>query len=134
MKFFQVVGGVIEIVETDNSFGFPVSGNRTGDIFLKIDKIDTRGNRVTQQHQPLFLALLPTSAILATAAGYDHLAGTIVQQPSQVHTTTDVVKPQFDQLDPLFGQVMVFGDHMGMSGATDADTNHGIQKLEGLDL
>ena len=125
VDFVEVVGRLAEVVQADDPLGLAESRNRRGDVVLQIDVLDALGNRRPQQQQPLLLAAGELPAVDRAAAGDDHRAGPVGHQPPQVHLAVDVVQPQFDQLGALVDQVPMFGNHVPMPAAANADANHG---------
>ncbi len=120
----EVVGRLAEIVEADDPLGLAEAGNAGGDVVFQVDVFDAFGDRRPQQQLPLLLRARPFAAVGRAAAGDDHRAGPIGEQPLEVDVPVDVVQSQFDQLGPLLDQVPVFGDHVPMPAAADADANH----------
>src|SRR5690606_3144092 len=48
------------------------------------------------------------------------------EEPLQIHIAANEVEPELNQARSLFDQVGMFGDHMLMAAAADADANHGV--------
>ena len=120
----QVVGRLAEVVMADDPLGAAETRNLAGDVLLEIDVLDPLGNRRPQEHQPLLFGAGVFSALRRAAAGDDDRAGPVGHQPLDVHFAVDVVHAEFDELGALFDQVPVFGDHVTMSAAADADADH----------
>ena len=51
--------------------------------------------------------------------------GRLVQKPLDADFAADVVQAEFDQRRPLLAQVPVLGNHVAVTAATNADTDHG---------
>ena len=121
----EVVGRLAEVVEADDPLRLAEAGNAGGDVVFQVDVFDAFGDGRPQEELPLLLRAGPFAAVGRAAAGDDHGAGPIGEQPLDVDGPGDVVQPQFDQLGPLLGKVPVFGDHVTMAAAADTDANHG---------
>ena len=73
----------------------------------------------------VFLVFCPAAAVLFAAAGDDHRAGPLGQEPLEIRRRHQEVEPQLDQLAALLGQVLVLGDQMPMPAAADGDAEQG---------
>ena len=104
--------------------GLAIAAHAAGDIILEIDVVGTLRDRQPQELQAGLFRVVPAAPILLAAAGHDRRARAVLEQPFDLHFPLDVVKPQFDQLNAVVGQVLVFGDHVPVAAATDAHADH----------
>ena len=124
VDLFEVVGCFIEIVMTDNAFGFAIAGNRPGDVVFNVDVFNFRNDRGSQQRLPLFFRFIPAALVFRATAGDDHRRRPVFDQTVYIGSPGDPVQPQFYQFRPFFREGAVFHHYHFVSGSTDADTNH----------
>ena len=123
MDLFQVRRGFFEVMMADNPFRVPVPGNRSGDVCLQINVLDTRSDRRTQDRLPLFFAAPPATAIALAAAGDQGGRRALFQQPRHVGRPRQPVQSQFHQRCAFFCQSLMLQNHHLVPGPPDADTN-----------
>ena len=70
--------------------------------------------------------MVPLASIALAAAGHDGGAGAVFEKPLHLDLPLDVVHPQFDQLDAVFGQVAMLGNDVTMTASSDAHADHSI--------
>ncbi len=124
VNLLEIFRCLAEIVHTDNAFGLAIARDRIGNVRLKIDILDSIGDRRAQQHQTRFLAPFPLSLVVGAAAGGDDWADPVTHQAFQVDLATDIVEPDFNQIGSLLYQMSMFRHYMFMAATGNTYTNH----------
>ena len=125
----QIVGRLVEVVQTDNAFRLTVARHGLGHIVLQINILDSMHNRGTQQHQAIGFGPLPFAAVGLPPTTDDHGSGSVVEQTLEIDLAGNIVQSQFHQLRSLFHQMSVFGDHMLVTPAANTHTDHRSRSL-----
>jgi hypothetical protein len=128
MNLFEIRRCLAEVVVADDPFRLSVARNRRRDVLFQIDVIDARRDRGPQQNLSLALRLGPFAAVVLATAGENGRTRPFREQSLEIHRTHDPIDAQLDQPNALFGQILVFGDHLAMPPPPNADANHGASK------
>ena len=120
----QVGWGLLKVVVADDPLRRPVPRDACGDVVFEVNVVGSFDDRGPQQRPPSLLRMLPAAAVALPPTRHDHRAGAIPEQPPHLHLALDVIKPQLDEADAVFHQMLVLGDHVPVPAAANAHADH----------
>ena len=71
MDLFEIVGRLFEVVITDDPLRVAITRNLVGNVHFQVDVIHAVGDRRSQQHHAVGLAVLPQSLVFSTPTSRD---------------------------------------------------------------